>query len=119
MIARWTCDEEARGLLPGHDPKTLFIVLFLSPGPQAQRLVERFRQLAFPRGARAAVLDVSCARESAEWFGITRTPAIAAIADGSLLAIDYDCDQQRCEEVAALALQQLQRLAAVDQTRWG
>lgn len=81
-------DANAISLLAGTG---LRVVLFLGPdAPQEQ--IARFSSIRWPAGVMPAVLPVASAPQTAARLAIRQTPAVAAILNGQLLALEMDSD---------------------------
>lgn len=80
-------DASAAALLSGPGMRVLLFC-----GPTDSTAVTRFSGIRWPAGVVAAVLTVAAAPLTAASFGISRTPAVGAIVDGRLVALETDHD---------------------------
>lgn len=114
----WKTDQQARPLGPGQ--KGTYVVLFVSDEMEERKAFEeRFAKLELPRRMPRVVVDVGGAKETARWFGIRKTPALAVIHDGALLSIEYQCEEGVCGRLIGFATQQLSSLEAGCYAPWG
>lgn len=91
-------DASAISLLGGPGMRVL---LFHGPS-DSHAAVARFSQIRWPAGVIAAVLPIGAAPLTAASLGITTTPAVGALLDGALVALETDPDP-RAAAVRAVA----------------
>jgi hypothetical protein len=104
-------DFAARALLPGRD-RELRVVLFWRAGhPESEAALSRLERAEDGRLEVHAV-ELCTSPQVASWFSIRQVPALAAIADGALLAIEYECSGDAAECVADLGARTLGTAAA-------
>lgn len=95
-------DQGWRELLP-LGPSRLYAVLFWDRGhAHAPR---QFDAVDWPAEYVKTHLCVDQAPEVARWFSIQRLPMLAVITQGSILCAEFDCQPERCVEVARAALE--------------
>jgi hypothetical protein len=107
-----TSDDEASFLRP--DPGTedgLYLVLFCD---EKAPTVEKARELApradIPSDWEFVLLDPTDAPETARRFGVADTQGMAAIRDGSLLSIEYECSLNALKRLVETARRQSEAL---------
>lgn len=105
-------DHAARALLPGHTDGDHVVLFFRPQDRDAADHLQRFSSLPWPPRWSAAAVDVDCAPDTARWFGLSLTPAVAVIRDGALLALEFDCSDDVCHRVLAWASTQRRHMAA-------
>ena len=109
---QYRTDKEAAGLMPGHG-EGLHVVLFWNPKTDRNHAVlSHFRELKWPETCRQSVLEVSNTPETAAWFGLKETPALAVIREGVLLAVEYACTEDACQRLLNCADRQLRAILA-------
>lgn len=101
----WKTDEDARPLGPGNEGMKV-VLFYSSKKPDHERLLARFAQRTLPRHLPRVALDVEGAPETARWFGINETPALAVISDGALLSMEHRCEEGVCGQLIDFATQQ-------------
>lgn len=115
MAVLWTNDQDAKALLPQAGAQRnaqLHVVLFFARHDEDNAsLLARFDALPVPATARAVAVDLDGAPEVARWFGIQKTPALAAVSNGALLALEDECAADACQCLIDFAAWQLQSLA--------
>ena len=99
-------EEEAQEWIDG--PGGPLAILFWRTGED--ELVARFDTLEWPRSWRVATIALDDAPVVAERMGVTETPAVAVLREGSILAVEYGCDPGACERVVRWARVQLREL---------
>jgi len=103
-------DEDAEFLMPGKSPK-LHLVLFCAPGaPTIQKARDLVTQIEVPEDLAFVHLDPSGAPETTRWFGLSDTIGMAAIYDGAMLAVEYECSLDAFRRLLTTARQQHARL---------
>jgi hypothetical protein len=91
-------------LLPPHPVEGLYIILFVDRADQAaERTWDHAVSLDWPPGTILHALVAAEAREITSWFGIKRFPALAAISDGALLALEQGCEDGCASRLLACA----------------
>jgi hypothetical protein len=114
-MLHWQNDQQARPLLPGSSHRGLHVVLFISSNaPKRDYVLAKFDELSLPRGVTRAAVCLDGAPETRRWFGISADVALAAISDGVLLALEYECEEGACQRLIELASSQQQMLNAAD-----
>jgi hypothetical protein len=99
-------DEQAEFLMPGHSPK-LHLVLFCAPGaPTVQKAQELVVQIDVPEELGFVHLDPEGAPETTSWFGLSDQVGMAAIYDGAMLAVEYECSMAAFQRLLVTARQQ-------------
>jgi hypothetical protein len=100
-------------LLPPHPVEGLHIILFVARCDEAaEQAWARVSALDWPAGTVVHVLSAQDSAAIVGWFGVQRFPALAAIAEGALLALEEGCEQG----CALRLLEQAQRAVALFET---
>jgi hypothetical protein len=103
-------DENAEFLMPGKSTR-LYLVLFCAPGaPTIQKAKDLVTQIEVPDDLAFVHLDPSGAPETTRWFGLSEQVGMAAIYDGAMLAVEYECSLDAFGRLLATARQQHSRL---------
>ncbi len=109
-MRRITSDEDASFLMPGHGDEVTLVLFCGAGAPVVQRARELSTQVRLPGAWSLAVLDPQVARDTAHWFGVTELPAMGAVCDGALLAVEYECSLEAFERLIAWAKRQFGQL---------
>lgn len=79
-------------LIPPTSTQDLQIVLFVERcDARGEEIWRRVMELDWPAKTQVHVVAADERPEVVSWFGIVRFPALAAIAQGALLALEEDC----------------------------
>lgn len=105
-------DNAASALLPGRADGDHVVLFFRHDDDGSSGHLQRFAALPWPTRWSASAVNVERAPETARWFGLQETPAVAVIRDGALLALEFDCSEDVCQRVLALASSQRRQLVA-------
>ncbi|MFW5967761.1 MAG: hypothetical protein ACOCV2_09600 [Persicimonas sp.] len=103
-------DEEAGFLMPGRS-EGLHLVLFCEPdSPTVDKAREYLGRVEVPDDWRFVHLIPSEAPETTEWFGLSDTMGMAVIADGAMLAVEYECSLGAFKRLMSTARKQYDSL---------
>jgi hypothetical protein len=98
-------------LIPPRPAQGLHIILFVAhEDPYAEQTWLRATALDWPAGTLLYALVADEAPEITSWFGIARFPALAALMDGSLVALEDGCEQGCAERLLTHARHAVTRL---------
>ena len=99
-----------RALLPGEDDPRLHIVLLTSAdSPLPEAMHAKLSAVSWPKGpGLRGRIDAQEVPQLIEWFGVTQLPALLAVCDGALLALEQRCEPEACQRLIALAHAQRQ-----------
>lgn len=87
-------------LIPPRPAQGLHVILFVQhEDASAEQTWRRATELGWPAGTLLYALVADEAKEITRWFGIARFPALAALLDGSLLALEEGCEQGCAERL--------------------
>jgi hypothetical protein len=101
-----TADEEAVFLMPGQSQR-FHLVLFCEPGsPTVEKAQALVSETEVPEQWRFVHLDPHSAPKTAQWFGLSDQMGMAAIFDGALLAVEYECSLEAFRRLLGTARQQ-------------
>jgi len=108
MITAIDNDAQAECLRPSDGPPELTFVLFIDPGePMCDKAIDKLRAMTWRGDLRIAVVDVHRAPQTARWFGVHTGPALAAVYDAALLAIEHECSEEAFARLIAAAREQM------------
>ena len=99
------CDEDARFALPGGGGVHVALLFDGASLDGARALAELGKSALVGWCAllEPVAIDVGQATETGRWFGLQSVPALVAIWDGAVLAIEYDFDPPALQALAAAA----------------
>jgi hypothetical protein len=87
-------------LIPPRPAQGLHVILFVeTEDASADQTWRRATDLGWPAGTLLYALVADEARDITRWFGISRFPALAAVLDGSLVALEEGCEQGCAERL--------------------
>lgn len=107
---RIASDEDASFLMPGQQSPMTLVIFCGAGAPVVHKARELSAQLDIPEEWGFALVDPESASETARWFGIKDMPAMGAVCDGALLALEYECSVEAFERLIHLARQQHHQL---------
>ncbi len=99
-------DEDASFLMPGPQKQMTLVVFCGADAPVVGKARELSSQVDIPEQWSFAVVDPKAATETVRWFGVNDVPAMGAVYDGALLAVEYECSLEAFERLIQLAKQQ-------------
>ncbi len=101
-----TSDEEATFLMPGNTQR-LHLVLFCEPGsPTVQKARDLICEIDVPEQWMFVHLDPNRAPRTTRRFGLSDQVGMAAIYDGSMLAVEYECSLEAFRRLLGTARHQ-------------
>lgn len=107
---RVASDDDAAFLMPGHHDAVTLVLFCGAQAPVIERARALADQVELPQGWSLAVVDPNSAADTARWFGVTEVPAMGAVSDGALLAVEYECSLEAFERLIGLAKRQFRHL---------
>lgn len=99
-------DEDAQFLMPGQGADMTLVIFCGADAPVVDKARALSSEVEIPEAWSFAVVDPEVAADTARWFGVTEMPAMGAVYDGALLAVEYECSTQAFERLIELAQQQ-------------
>jgi hypothetical protein len=101
-----TSDEDAAFLMPGHSER-LHLVLFCEPtSPTVDKAKELVGEVDVPDQWALVHIDPQSAPETIRRFGLSDQVGMAAIYDGSMLTVEYECSLDAFRRLLTTAGQQ-------------
>jgi hypothetical protein len=110
QFKRISSDEDASFLMPGQQSPMTLVIFCGADAPVVQKARELSAELDVPEQWGFALVDPEAASETTRWFGIKDMPAMGAVCDGALLALEYECSLEAFERLIHVARQQYAQL---------
>ncbi|MCB0341778.1 MAG: hypothetical protein H6626_00965 [Pseudobdellovibrionaceae bacterium] len=90
------------------DKKNTYLLLFVRPNvTSCEVAMQKFAEAPFPAHFKKLVVHLQDHCELCSRFGIQDTPSLAAVNNGTLLALVEDCEPESCEWLLEFSKQQL------------
>jgi len=105
-------DEDARFALPGGGGVHVALLFDGNSVDGVRALAELSRSALVGWCAllNPVAIDIGRATDVRAWFGLQSQPALVAIWDGAVLAIEYDFDPRALQSLAAAAVKRYRQL---------